>query len=42
MDNGKFKLVIQEFNLHTLLEECLNMITIQAKLKKIEVKLNFD
>ncbi len=42
MDSGKFKLVIQEFNLCDLLKECLNMITIQAKLKKIDVNTVCD
>ncbi len=42
MDSGKFKFTFVEFNLESLLKECLVLISMQAKMKGLAIELKFD
>ncbi len=42
LDEGKLKFTFVDFNVKELLIECLNLISIQAKMKKIKLELEIQ
>ncbi|EAS01953.2 ATPase, histidine kinase-, DNA gyrase B (macronuclear) [Tetrahymena thermophila SB210] len=42
LDSGKFKYTFFDFNLQGLLKDCQKLVSIQAKMKNIEIKLFID
>ncbi|EAR94847.2 ATPase, histidine kinase-, DNA gyrase B (macronuclear) [Tetrahymena thermophila SB210] len=42
MDKGKFKYSFQEFNILNLLNDCQKLVSIQAQMKNLQIRINID